>query len=211
MIRAPRYKICRMVGDAIYPQCQTAKFAASSAAREGNRAGGKAGGGKRFGGKSEYGMQLTEKQKARYTYGITERQFSNEVKNAHENGGKNAALFLWKSLESRLDNVVFRLGLASSRAAARQMVSHGHITVDGTRVTTPSYKVAIGEKIAVRGGSRASTLFQNIKERTATVTVPAWLAADYDALEAKVLGEPVMGDAAISLNLPVVLEFYSRA
>ncbi len=200
-----------MVGDAIYPQCQTAKYAANASAREGNRAGGKAGGGKRFGGKSEYGVQLTEKQKARYTYGITERQFSNEVKSAHENGGKNAALFLWKSLESRLDNVVFRLGLASSRAAARQMVSHGHVTVNGVRVTVPSYKVALGEKIAIRDGSRASALFQNIKERTLGVAVPQWLSLDLDKLEANVLGEPIMGDAAISLNLPVVLEFYSRA
>ena len=207
MIRGPRYKICRMVGDKIYPQCQTPKYAANEATRGEKGGPGK----KRFGGKSEYGVQLTEKQKARYTYGITERQFSNEVKNAHENGGKNAALFLWKSLENRLDNVVFRIGLASSRAAARQMVSHGHITVNGIRVTTPSYKVAMGEIIAVRGGSRASALFQNIKERAIGVTVPAWLTVDFEKLEAKVLGEPVMGDAAMSLNLPVVLEFYSRA
>ncbi len=194
-----------MVGDKIYPQCQTPKYAANEAARS------ERGGKKRFGGKSEYGTQLTEKQKARYTYGISERQFSNEVKDAHENGGKNAALYLWKSLESRLDNVVFRLGLASSRAAARQMVSHGHITVDGTRVTVPSYKVSTGEKIAIREGSRASALFQNIKERAAGVSVPVWLGMDLDALTAEIKGEPVMGDAALSLNLPVVLEFYSRA
>ncbi len=206
MIRAPRYKICRMVGDSIYPQCQTAKYAANAAAREGQKKGGK-----RFGGKSEYGTQLTEKQKARYTYGITERQFSNEVKNAHENGGKNAALFLWKSLENRLDNVVFRLGLASSRAAARQMVGHGHIKVNGTRVTIPSFKVSMGDVLSVRDGSRTSPLFATLKERAGAMTLPAWLALDAEKMEAKVMGEPVMGDAAISLNLPVVLEFYSRA
>lgn len=195
-----------MVGDSIYPQCQTVKYAARAAAREGQKTGKK-----RFGGKSEYGTQLTEKQKARYTYGISERQFSNEVKNAHENGGKNAALFLWKSLESRLDNVVFRLGFAPSRAAARQMVSHGHITVNGTRVTIPSYKVSSGEVLAIRGGSKQSPLFSTLKERVGQVSMPAWLQFDGEKSEAKVLGEPIMGDAALSLNLPVVLEFYSRA
>lgn len=195
-----------MVGDSIYPQCQTVKYAARAAAREGQK-----GGKKRFGGKSEYGMQLTEKQKARFTYGITERQFGNEVKKAHENGGKNAALYLWKSLESRLDNVVFRLGFASSRAAARQMVSHGHIKVNGTRVTIPSFKVSQNDMIVVREGSRQSALFTTLKDRVAAVSLPAWLAFDAEKSEAKVLGEPIMGDAAISLNLPVVLEFYSRA
>lgn len=191
-----------MVGDKIFPQCQTPKFAANQAGRTEKR---------RMGGKSEYGSQLTEKQKARFTYGLSERQFSNEVKYAHENGGKNPSQMLLKSLESRLDNVVFRAGLATSRAAARQMVSHGHITVNGVRVTVPSIKVRANDVLAVRAGSRASSLFQNIKERTAGVTLPIWLQFDADALSVKVLGEPVVGDAALTLNLPAVLEFYSRA
>lgn len=201
MIRRPQYKVARLVGDRIYPKTQTPKFAARLAARTE----------KRGRGKSEFGTQLLEKQKVRYTYGVTEKQFSNTVKEAVRRGGTQAPALLFRMLETRLDNTVFRLGVAPSRTAARQMVSHGHITVNGRRVTIPSYHVRKGDVLSVRAGSRASALFQNLEEKRKGVTVPEWLRFDEATLEGTVLGEPGATFTDMSLNLPAVLEFYSRA
>ena len=124
MITGKKYKICRRLGDRVYNKCQTPAFSRSVAAK---RAGPMK---RRPKPKSEYGTQMLEKQKARFTYNVSEKQFSNYVEKSRETKGVNPAEFLYKSLESRLDNVVHRLGFAPSRAFARQMVSHGHITVN---------------------------------------------------------------------------------
>jgi small subunit ribosomal protein S4 len=204
MIRGSQFRICRMVGDKIYPKCQTPKFAASQAKKVTKRKG-------RMGGKSEYGTQLIEKQKVRYTYGLNERQFSNEVKRAQSKSGAHAADTLYKNLEQRLDNVVFRLGLAPSRAAARQAVGHGHITVNGKKVSIPSYKARTGDTIGIRKGSEKAGMFRGLEERLKGYASPEWLTLDKTKLVGAVRGEPVRAKSLVSFDIPMVLEFYSRA
>ena len=205
MVPQKHFKICRRVGDRIFPQCQTPRYSASLAKR-GVAKKGRGGG---FGGKSDFGAQLTEKQKVRFAYGVTERQFSNYVKAAREKKEGSPATTLYQMLETRLDNVVYRLGFAASRRGARQMVSHGHITVNGRRVTIPSMTVGREDKISVRGGSRTSSLFANMNEKLKEYHSPSWLLLKGDTLEGEVVADPAVADAA-GMNLAAILEFYSR-
>lgn len=199
----PKYKIARRLNAPVFEKTQTQKFALSSArkTKKGN-----------FGSrqKSAYGEQILEKQKARFTYLLTEKRFSNYVKKAIAAKG-NTVPTLHKLLESRLDNVVSRIGLATTRAGARQMVSHGHITVNGKRVTIPSFQVSVGDVIAIRAGSAKKALFAGIDERMKNRSAPAWIKVDISKLEAVISGQPVMidkGDSLFDLNL--VVEYYSR-
>ena len=139
----PRYKIARRLGSAVFDKTQTQKFALSEAKRT------KAVKGRRKQ-VSEYAQQLLEKQKIRYTYGVTEKQFENYVKEAIATKGVSSADALQEYLEVRLDNVVYRIGLAPTRQASRQMVSHGHCLVNGKRVTDQTNKLKIGDKITIR-------------------------------------------------------------
>ena len=193
-----------MVGDRIFPKCQTAKYAVSQGKRAMKRGG-------RFGGKSEYSLQLTEKQKMRFTYGLNERQFSRLVHEAHDNGGQNASTTLYQNLERRIDNIIFRLGIALSRAHARQMVSHGHVLVNGKRVSIPSYRVRMGDGVSVHAGSRTPVLLGALKERLVNQQLPEWLSLDTESLEARVRALPRLAETAVAFNIPAVLEFYSRA
>ncbi len=203
MIAPKRYKICRRVGDRIYPQCQTPRYAASLANRKPKGRGG-------FGNKSDFAAQLTEKQKVRFAYGVSERQFSNYVKAAREMKG-SVTQALYNFLEMRLDNVVYRLGLAASRRAARQMVSHGHILVNGTRITIPSYQVKKNEILSVRAGSRTSSLFANMNEKLKEHRTPEWLKLKSENLEAEIVTTPKPSELTdANLNLNAIVEFYSR-
>ncbi|MES2953514.1 MAG: 30S ribosomal protein S4 [Patescibacteria group bacterium] len=202
MIAPKKFKICRRVGDRIFPQCQSPRFQTAAPVK---------GKGKRGGNKSDFGTQLTEKQKIRFAYGITERQFSNYVTAAREKRGSNTIELLYRSLEMRLDNVVYRLGFAASRRAARQMVSHGHITINGKRVTIPSYHVDTKEVIGVREGSKGSSLFGNMNEKLKEHRSPEWLLTKSDVLTGEVLGAPSPSEMSASgLNLHAIVEFYSR-
>src|SRR6185436_9532268 len=169
MINGPKYKICRRLGPGVYEKCQTQKFVASQA-RHANK------GGKRPKALSDFGTQLIEKQKARFSYGLTERQFSNYVKKATEVKGGNAPELLFGYMETRLDNVVYRFGVAHTRSLARQMVSHGHFVVNGKKLTVPSYQVRPGDVISVREGSRKSPLFQDLGKKLKNYSAPAWLS-----------------------------------
>jgi len=200
----PKFKICRRVGDRVFGKCQGTKFTVSGTERI--RRGGK----HPKGMPSEYAQQLTEKQKARYTYGMTEKQFSNYVAEAKKKAGNNHSAELYKRLESRLDNVIYRLNLTSSRQAARQLVSHGHITVNGTRVRVPSYLVKTGDKIGIRQGSLNKGPFANLTEKMAGLNAPEWLSFDPVKKEAVVKGEPVFGQNEGTINFEAILEFYSR-
>ncbi len=202
MILGPKYKIARRLNAPIFEKTQTAKYAASLA-RKTKDAG-------RPKNKTNYGRQLTEKQKARFTYGMTERQFGNYVAKAVARKGVNPVEKLLELLESRLDNVIYRLGMASTRRFARQMVSHGHITVNGGKVTIPSYQVSLGEVIAVRKGSQNTKLFANLEEKMKTYTTPAWLAFDLEKREGKIQGVPKLVATDLLFDPKVVLEFYSR-
>jgi len=200
----PKYKICRRLGDRVFSKCQTTKFTVSGTMPKSN--------GKRRRGKvSEYGQQLIEKQKIRYTYGVSEKQFSNYVtKSRTKKNEAGPAGSLYLSLESRLDNAVFRTGMVPSRAFARQLVSHGHILVNGKKVTIPSYQVKTGEVITIREGSKSSKIFQELDEKLKDHASPTWIVFDPKKLEAKILGAPVYKEGETGLAFRTVLEFYSR-
>lgn len=200
MITKPKFKICRRLGPGVYDKCQTPKF--SSAVRKTGMGGG------RPKALSEYGTQLIEKQKIRFSYGISERQLSNYVKRATETRGAGTAEKFYEDLESRLDNAIYRMGLAPSRRAARQMVSHGHFIVNEHKVTIPSYALKAGDIIKIREGSKGSKLFENLVARLKDYNAPAWLTFDAEKLEGKVLEKPKNTETFLDLN--AVLEFYSR-
>lgn len=200
MITGTKFRMCRRLGPGVFEKCQTPKFAASVARRTAKKGKPKQA--------TEFGLQLIEKQKIRFTYGIKERQFSNYVKDATEKGGANASTRLFENVESRIDNVIYRLGLAHTRPLARQMVSHGHFTVNGRKTTIPSYQVKPGDVIGVREGSRGKTLFANVAAKAKEYTPPEWLKLDIEKIEAKVQGKPKNSESFLDFN--TVLEFYSR-
>jgi len=158
---------------------------------------------------SDYGVQLREKQKIRKSYGIYERQFQNYFyKAAKQKGitGKN----LLRLLELRLDNVVYVMGLARSRAQARQFVLHGHITVNNKKVDVPSYSVKVGDVIAVKEKSKKSPIFSLIKESVPLFENKNWLQVDKDNLSGKVLSLPEEQDLQFNFREQLVVEHYSR-
>lgn len=163
----------------------------------------------RKGAKSEYGKQMLEKQKARYSYGVSGGQFTKYVKQALQTTGDNAKNLI-RILEGRLDNVVVRAGFAPTRSAARQMVSHGHITVGGKKVTIPSYEVAPGDVISIREGSKSKGIFSKLDEEIKNTKSPVWLEVESDKREIKVKGEPSAETSDLLFDVRSVLEFYTR-
>jgi small subunit ribosomal protein S4 len=200
MITKPKFKICRRLGPGVYDKCQTPKFSAASAKT--------LPGGKRPKAPTEYGAQLIEKQKIRFSYGISEKQLSNYVKKASHIKGSGTAEKLYENLESRLDNTVYRMGLAPSRRQARQMVSHGHFVVNAHRVTVPSYELKPGDVVKVREGSKASKLFENLEGKLKDYTAPTWVSFDTGSMEGKIIAKPKNTETFLDIN--AVLEFYSR-
>jgi small subunit ribosomal protein S4 len=156
---------------------------------------------------SEYGLQLREKQKAKRFYGMLEKQFYNTFIKASKKKGKVGDNLLIM-LETRLDNVVFRMGLASSRKEARQLVSHGHFLVNGKKVDIPSYSVAAGAKISVKEKSHGSEKFKEIKEMH--ITVPAWMTVNPDKLEGEVLTLPTREEIDTPVAEHLIVELYSK-
>ncbi len=196
-----KYKIAKRLGAGVFEQTQTQKFALSEARSKATKKMGRRGG-------SDYGRQLIEKQRIRYTYGLSERQLSNYAMKAFDAAVPSAALHV--ALETRADSAVYRAGFAQTRRAARQMVSHGHITVNGRRITTPSYVLKVGDKLGVREGSRRSPLFASLGEKNETRSVPQWLKVDMSVLQAEVIGEPAYTTIETGLDYPTLFEFYSR-
>ncbi|WP_066063455.1 30S ribosomal protein S4 [Neobacillus soli] len=156
---------------------------------------------------SEYGLQLQEKQKLRNIYGVTERQFRNLFDKAGKMGGVHGENFMIL-LESRLDNVVYRLGLARTRRAARQLVNHGHILVDGSRVDIPSYRLAAGQTISLREKSRNLDVVKESIE--VNNFVPDFLTFDADKLEGTFTRLPERSELPAEINETLIVEFYSR-
>lgn len=199
----PKYKIARRLGPAVFEKTQTQKFQLSEARHARKKSD------KRPKPLSDFGLQLIEKQRVRFSYGITERQLSNYVKKALEAKGGSAPEKLFGMLETRLDNVVYRLGIAHTRRLARQMVSHGHFVVNGKRTTVPSYSVSVGDVITAREGSKKSVLFSNIEKKLENYSVPKWLKFDGAKLTATVDGMPAIEQGG-AFNLNTVFEYYSR-
>lgn len=166
-------------------------------------------GGKRRTKKSEYGTQLTEKQKVKFVYGILEKQFRMYYEKAeHMNG--NTGEILLSLVERRLDNVVYRLGFASTRREARQLVNHGHYTVNGKSVNIPSYLVEVGDVIAVSEKSSSNNRFKKMKEDDAFVAAPKWLDRDKNTLTGKVIALPARDDIDFEIAENLIVELYSK-
>ena len=201
MISKPKFKICRRLGPGVYDKCQTSKFKVASS---------KGGllGARHPKALSEYGTQLIEKQKIRFSYGITERQLSNYVKKAFLVKGVGTTEKLYEELEFRLDNAVYRMGLSNSRRAARQMVSHGHFIVNDKKVTIPSYELRSGDIVKIRQESKGKKIFSNITEKMKDYNPPVWINFDVNNMEGKILDKPKNIESFFDLN--AVLEFYSR-
>lgn len=199
----PKFKIAKRLGAPIFEKTQTQKFELSQArgGRRGNR---------RPGQMSDYKRQLLEKQKMRFTYGITEKQLRRYVDLAVETEGHQPVTVLMVRLESRLDNVVYRLGLAKTRRLARQIVSHGHILVNGKRINVPSHKVRVGDTVSVREGSRQSGLFADLADKHEAAAVPGWLSFDVKQFSGTVKSEPVYNPSESLFDPEQVMEFYSR-
>ena len=158
---------------------------------------------------SEYAIQLNEKQKAKFIYGVLEKQFRHYYEMASKMEGVTGETLL-RLLERRLDNVVYRLGFANSRREARQMVCHGHITVNGKRVDIPSYQVSIGEVISIREKSRGSEHVKQILEKNAATMIPKWLELNRENLEAKVVAFSERSDIDFDINETLIVELYSK-
>ena len=159
--------------------------------------------------KSEYGIQLTEKQKAKFIYGLLEKQFRgyyDRAKKMEGITGENLLILL----ERRIDNVVFRLGLANTRRQARQIVRHGHIAVNGKRLDIPSALVKAGDVVSVMEGSRSKEYFKGMAETLAGKTVPAWLIQDAENLGGKVDRYPTREEIDVPIEEHLIVELYSK-
>ncbi len=158
---------------------------------------------------SDYLLQLREKQKVRRIYGVYERQFSNYFRKAEQRSGLTGSNLLIV-LESRLDNVVYRLGMAESRAQARQLVRHGHIMLNGRKTNIPSALVSAGDLVSVRPESTRLTYFKALRQELDDKQVPRWLQLDEKNMSAQVIQLPIREDIDVSLNEQLVVEYYSR-
>jgi small subunit ribosomal protein S4 len=157
----------------------------------------------------DYGLQLREKQKVRRVYGVLEKQFRNYFIEATRHTGVTGEALL-RSLELRLDNVVFRLGFAPSRAAARQMVAHGHFAVNGRATNVPSYRLKVGDHVEVRESHKERELFKTVKETLRSHQAPEWLSLDGGKLAGSVIALPRRDQMPLEFNEQLVVEYYSR-
>ena len=159
--------------------------------------------------KSEYGLQLREKQKAKFIYGVLEKQFRSYYEKASRKQGVTGTI-LMALLECRLDNVVFRLGFARTRRESRQVVTHGHVLVNGKRVDIPSYQVKVGDVIEIKEKTKESQMFKDVLEATAGRVTPKWLELDKANSKAKVLAIPEREDIDVPVNEILIVELYSK-
>lgn len=198
----PKYKIARRLGSAVFEKTQTAKFALNEQKKTKNTRNKRP--------SSVFGQQLLEKQKVRYTYCINEKQLKNYVKKVIDASKTNQSDLLFKTLESRLDNVVLKAGFAKSRLMARQAVSHGHFTVNGRRVNIPSYMVKKDDIIAVREGSKTKKLFEEAEKSLNEANTPAWLKVNAKDLSVQITGEAVYAPQELHFDLNSVMEYYKK-
>lgn len=159
---------------------------------------------------SEYGVELREKQKVRFLYGLNERQFSNYVAEAQERKSGVLSDSIVELLERRLDNAVFRSGLAVSRSIGRHLITYGHMMVNGKPVSIPSFRVSKDDVISIRSESMTSPLFQGLEERLKKYDPPAWIALDKTGKTAKITGMPNQDNVQFGYDLQRVIQYYSR-
>lgn len=202
----PACRLCRRVGDKLFlkgERCFTAKCAVD---RRRTTPGDQSGRRRRV---SDHGLQLREKQKARYMYGIMENQFRRYVEQAFKKPGVTGQ-YLLELLERRLDNVVFRLSFAESRRQARQMVLHGHFTVNGHKITIPSYTVRPGDVISWNENRKEKDFYKELIKDVPKKPVPQWLALDTGSMKANVASPPTEEDLESAIDTRLIVEYYSR-
>ncbi len=200
-------RLCRREGQKLHlkgDRCYTGKCAIDR--RSGQTPGQHGKGRKKL---SEYGLQLREKQKAKRYYGVLESQFRKYFEMAVTKQGVTGENLL-RILESRLDNIVYRIGLAMSRPEARQLVSHGHFTVNGKKVNIPSYLVKAGDVVALCEKSRTSDKFKDVVEANSSRVAPKWLDFDKNKFEAKVINLPDRADIDFPVEEHLIVELYSK-
>ena len=199
-------RLCRREGSKLYlkgDRCYTDKCAVARRAY----APGQHGQGRKK--MSEYGIQLREKQKVRRIYGILEKQFRGYFNIAERQKGVTGENLL-RLLELRFDNVVYRMGFGESRVEARQLVRHGHFTVNGKKVNIPSYQIGLNDLIAVKPGSKSTEKFKELAENAAGKTAPQWLSINAEMMEARVVALPVREDIDLPIEEHLIVELYSR-
>ncbi len=202
----PSCKLCRREGMKLYlkgDRCASAKCALDRR----NYAPGQHGKMKKK--LSEYGIQLREKQKVRRIYGVLEKQFRDYFTEASRIKGVTGDNLL-RLLEQRLDNVVFRMGFGESRSQARQLVTHGHFTINGNKVDIASYQTSINELIAVKATSKTTEKFKELAELSASRTAPKWLSVNPEMMEARIVAAPEREDLGINIEEHLIVELYSR-
>ncbi len=205
----PVCRLCRREGEKLYLKGERC-FTPKCAIEKRNQPPGQHGASRTFRRKvSDYGIQLREKQKARRIYGVLERQFRAYYADAARRSGVTGAVLL-QYLESRLDNVVYRLGFASSRKQARQIISHGHFTVNGKKVNIASFLVKPGDKVAVAEGSRKSPFFTDLEKGLRSARTPGWLTVDARQLSGSVTSLPTRDQIDSPLKEQLIIDFYSR-
>lgn len=197
----PRAKISRRFGVDLFGNSKSFNRRPFPPGQHGVRAGRKK--------KSEYGVMLAEKQKLRFQYGVLEGQFRKYYEEASRRRGVTGEILL-QLLELRLDNIIYRLGYANTRAAARQMVSHGHVTVNGRKVNVPSFACKPGDSIAIAAKNGSQALAKHFVELVQTPVVPDWLEGDIDHLTGKVSRIPTKEEIAPIVNEQLIVELYSR-
>jgi small subunit ribosomal protein S4 len=204
MKKLPTYKVCRRLGAGVFDKCQTQKFMLAESKKNKKREHGR--------GLSDFAKQLIEKQRVRFAYGIPERQLSRYVEDANRVAvlGTDPRTRMTEQLELRLDNVVYRLGLTRSRRAARQLVSHGHVQVNGKRTTIPSRELALKDTITLRERTQALPIMERIKDATGMATAPTWLSFDANKFEGVVRALPNPENTELPGSVDAILEYYSR-
>lgn len=197
----PKQKISRRFGVPIFGTSRSLEKRNYPPGQHGLRAGRRK--------KSEYAVALAEKQKLRYQYGVLEKQFRKYFAEASRRRGVTGEILL-QLLEQRLDNVIFRLGLANTRSAARQLVGHGHILVDAKRVDIPSFSCTGGETITVKDSPKSQQLGLRALDLTQAILVPDWLVMDREKMVGKVMREPTREEIDPLVNEQLIVELYSR-
>ena len=198
----PKYKIARRLKAPIFEKTQTQKYSLREERKNKNRRFDKP--------RTDFGIQMNEKQKARMFYCIAEKQFAKYVNQALAKKATSPAISLLKSLEHRLDNIIWRAGILPTHLSARQAVSHGHFLVNGKKVYVPSFSVSSGDKIAIRQGSQASKLFSEIENKIIETKLPNWLSWDSNKKELSIKGGAFTEKSDLLFDLGQVIEYYQR-
>lgn len=198
----PKNKIARRFGVNLGLKTNAAKVAKRLNQRPGQH------GAARRRSASSFGKQLDEKQKAKFVYGLREKQFRGYVEEANRRDG-DSGVNLNQLLESRLDNVVYRMGYAGTRAQARQLVNHGMFTVNGKKLDIPSYLTKIGDVIAVRENKKQKKYFEIIAEQLANAVMPSWITMDPAAMSGKIIGVPTKEEFESVFDVKLIIEYYS--